>query len=151
MKAKLISIKPETEDITSFTFEPEKPLKWEAGQFLRYVLPHKDMDDRHDDRFFTISAAPFQGNPQITTRFVAQSSTFKRTLKKLPIGGEIQIDEPEGTFTVTDPTRSYIFVAGGLGITPFRSILAEADHYGQKLKVRLLYGNHDKEVLFRVS
>ncbi len=66
----------------------------------------------------------------------------------LPVGAEIEADGPEGDFVVTDPKRNYIFVAGGIGITPFRSILADADHNGHKLKVHLLYGNHDNRYPF---
>ena len=68
----------------------------------------------------------------------------------LPIGAEIEADGPEGEFVVTDPNRNYIFVAGGIGITPFRSILADAYHNGRrKLKVHLLYGNHNNVILFK--
>ena len=65
---------------------------------------------------------------------------------KLRIGAEVDVGEPEGEFVITDPYRNHIFVAGGIGITPFRSILAEADHDAQKLKVHLIYGSRDKTV-----
>lgn len=151
MKLKLAEIKPETADVTTFIFESEEPLEWKPGQFLHYTLPHPNADDRHDDRWFTIAAAPFEGHAQITTRFSPKSSSFKMALKTLPIGTEVQVEESEGEgeFVITDPDRTYIFVAGGIGITPFRSILAEADHNGQKLKVHLLYGNRDNNIVFK--
>lgn len=149
MQATLLRVKPETKDIVSFIFKPEKPIEREAGQFLRYVLPHPNMDDRRDDRWFTLASAPFEGHIQITTRFARSPSSFKQALKKLRIGETVRIDEPQGEFVVTDLTKNYIFVAGGIGITPFRSILAEADHNGQKIKACVLYGNKDKEILFK--
>jgi ferredoxin-NADP reductase len=149
MNLKLTKIKPETNDVITFIFEPEEPLDWRAGQFLRYVLPHPNTDDRHDDRWFTIAAAPFEEHIQITTRFSPKSSSFKKALRMLPIGAEIEAEGPEGEFVITDPERNYIFVAGGIGITPFRSILAEADHTGQKLKAHLLYGNRDNSIVFK--
>lgn len=149
MIAKLISKRPETEDIFSFIFEPERPIERAAGQFIRYVLPHPDTDNRGDDRWFTVSNAPFEGTIQITTRFAPRSSSFKRALNSLRIGEALKIDEPQGEFVITDLTKNYIFVAGGIGITPFHSILAEADHNNQKLKARVLYGNRDKEILFK--
>jgi ferredoxin-NADP reductase len=150
MKAKLIKVSPETEDIASFIFEPERSFERLAGQFLRYVLPHTDMDDRHDDRYFTIASAPYEGYLQITTRFTKNPSSFKQTLRQLAVGAELHIDEQaEGDFVVTHLERNYIFVAGGIGITPFRAILTEAQHNGQKLKAQVLYGNHDKQILFK--
>lgn len=149
MKAALLRVKPETQDITSFIFEAERPIEREAGQFLRYVLPHPNMDERRDDRWFTVASAPYEGFIQVTTRFARRPSSFKQALKKLRVGETVQIDDPQGEFVVTDLTKNYIFVAGGIGITPFRSILAEADHRGQHIKAHVLYGNKDKEILFK--
>lgn len=150
MKAKLIQVQPETEDITSFIFEPERPVIRQAGQFLRYVLPHTAMDERSNDRYFTIASPPYKKYLQITTRFAEEPSSFKRALKRLPLGSGILIDEqPEGEFVVKDPSLNYIFVAGGIGITPFYAILAEAAHSGQTLSAHVLYGNNDKQILFK--
>jgi glycine betaine catabolism B len=149
MKLKLTKTQPVTNDVTSFILEPEGKLEWKPGQYMHYFLPHPNIDDRHDDRWFTISSAPFEGHAQITTRFSPESSSFKAALKMLPIGAEIEAEGPEGEFVVSDPDRNYIFIAGGIGITPFRSILAQADHDGQKLNVTLLYGNRDNNIIFK--
>jgi ferredoxin-NADP reductase len=150
MKARLVKIKPETSDITSFIFEPEKPIARKAGQFLRYVLPHANVDGRGNDRFFTVASAPYQKFLQITTRFSAHPSSFKKALRELPMGGEIQVDdEPQGEFVINDFTRNYIFVVGGIGITPIHSILAEADHNKSGIKVHVLYGTEDDPILFK--
>lgn len=150
MKATLVQVRPETADVTSFIFEPERPLERVAGQFLRYILPHANMDERRDDRYFTIASAPFEKYLQITTRFAKRPSTFKQALQKLAIGAEIQIDnQAEGEFVVTDFGKRYIFVAGGIGITPIRSILADANHNEQKITAQVLYGNHDEQILFK--
>lgn len=150
MKARLVKIRPETGNITSFIFEPEKPIDRSAGQFLRYVLPHSDVDDRGNDRFFTVASAPFEKYIQITTRLAQKPSSFKKALQNLPIGGEIQVDpEPQGEFIIKDFMRNYIFVVGGIGITPIRSILAEADHQGEHIKAHVLYGTDDDPILFK--
>ena len=149
MKARLAAVRPRGNDVIMFLFEPEKPLDWEPGQFLQYILPHPDMDDRNDDRFFTISSAPFEEHLQVTTRLSPRPSSFKTALMKLQIGAEVEIGEPEGEFVITDPHRDHIFVAAGIGITPFRSMLAEADHAGRMLKVRLLYGSRDDDIVFK--
>ncbi len=127
MKARLAALRPGRNDVITFLFEPEKPLDWAPGQFIQYLLPHPNMDERNDDRFFTIAAAPFEEHLQVTTRLSPRPSSFKTALVKLPVGAQVDVGEPEGEFVIADPHRDYIFVAGGIGIAPFRSILAEAD------------------------
>ena len=60
MKLKLIAKKTEKKEIKTFVFEPEKKIKWIAGQYLIYSLPHENPDIRGKMRFFTISASPFE-------------------------------------------------------------------------------------------
>ena len=150
MKLKLVERKPEASDVTTFIFQPDQPLEWQAGQYLHYTLPHDNPDDRGIERWFTIAAAPHESHVQITTRFNSQrSSTFKAALKQLQVGDEIEADGPEGDFTVEDPNPHYVFIAGGIGITPFRAILNDLDHNGANIDVTLLYGNSSKEVTFQ--
>jgi ferredoxin-NADP reductase len=70
-------------------------------------------------------------------------------LQWLQPGEEVEADGPEGDFVVEDESRNYIFVAGGIGITPFRSILKEADVQGKQLNVNLLYANRDQNIPFK--
>lgn len=150
MKFKLVAKNPVASDVVSFVFEPDTSLSPIAGQYFHYVLPHADADDRGTERWFTNSAAPSEGHVQISTRIFDQASSFKRALNALQIGEEIEADGPEGDFTINDFSRSYVFVAGGIGITPIRSILAEAQHNGSPIKATLLYGNRaDVEIPFK--
>ena len=82
-KLKLIKKEEISLGIYSFTFQNSENLRWEAGQFLQIVLPHKNPDDRGIKRFFTISSAPYEKVVMITTRIdVKNSSTFKKALLK---------------------------------------------------------------------
>jgi ferredoxin-NADP reductase len=129
MKLKLVARRAESPGVESFIFKPEKPLVWKAGQFLHYVLNHAPTDDRGSDRWFTIASAPFERHVMITTRFTSKhGSTFKKTLKALKPGNAIEISDLDGDFIVSDPKKQYVFIAGGIGITPFRSILKQAEH-----------------------
>jgi ferredoxin-NADP reductase len=142
MKLKLARRKAESPGVESFIFKPEEPLAWKAGQFLHYVLNHAPTDDRGSDRWFTIASAPYEREVMLTTRFTAKrGSTFKKTLKTLKPGDSIEISDLDGDFTLTDPRKPYVFIAGGIGITPFRSILKQAEHEGKKLRVQLIYAN----------
>jgi ferredoxin-NADP reductase len=149
MKFKFISSEPVKGDVVSFLFEPDQPVSWHPGQYFHYVLPHPDADDRGVERWFTCSAAPSEGHVMISTRVRSDNlSSFKRTLQSMKPGDEIDVDGPEGDFTVKDLSRNYIFVAGGIGITPIRSILVESGSQGQQIKVDLLYANRNNEVPF---
>lgn len=149
MKLKLTEKKTVTPDVTSFIFEPQEPLSWQAGQFLHYVLHHEPTDDRGSDRWFTISAAPFEGHVMITTRFSEKSSSFKQKLQSLAIGKSIEVSYKEGDFILEDPNKQYVFIAGGIGITPFRSMLVQMYHDQQPINVTLLYANRDNNIVFK--
>lgn len=150
MKLKLIEKKSETPEVTSFIFTPAEQLTWIPGQYLHYVLHHRPTDDRGSDRWFTNSAAPFENNVRITTRFAFdKSSSFKNKLFTLKEGKEIEIAAVEGDFTLDDPNRSHVFIAGGIGITPFRSILTQLNYEKKPIHVTLLYANRDQNVVYK--
>lgn len=150
MKAKLIEKKPEVEGVISYIFEPEQPLTWKAGQYMRYILDHPNPDDRGVSRFFTISNAPAEKNLRITTRIATEKgSSFKKALDNLEIGQSIEALGPMGNFVLDDPDKKAIFLAGGIGITPFRSILIDLDSTGDSINVTLLYFNRDDNFVFK--
>jgi ferredoxin-NADP reductase len=150
VKLKLTARKPESPGIESFVFKPEKPLVWKAGQFLHYVLNHAPTDDRGSDRWFTIASAPYERHVRLTTRFASErSSTFKKALKALKLGDSIEVSDLDGDFIVSDPKKQYIFIAGGIGITPFRSILKQAAHEGKFLRAKLLYANRKNVAAYK--
>lgn len=150
MKLKLTNRQSEAPDVETFVFEPERPIVWQAGQFLHYVLHHRPTDDRGSDRWFTIASAPFEGVVKITTRFTDnKSSSFKNTLKNLKIGDYIEASEVEGDFVLNDSSQEYVFIAGGIGITPFISILKDLDHENKHINATLIYGNRDHDIVFK--
>ena len=138
-------------DVVTFRFQPTQSIAWRAGQYLYYTLPHDHPDDRGVKRWFTIAAPPSDGEVVITTRIVEgqQRSTFKEALSRLKPGDHIEAEGPDGDFVVDDPERNMIFIAGGIGITPYHAILAEAAAQDQKLPVHLLYANRTDEIVLR--
>jgi ferredoxin-NADP reductase len=150
MKLTFMGSEPREGDARTFKFKPEKPVTWQPGQYIYYTLEHPDADDRGVRRWFTISSAPSEEIITITTRLNSErSSSFKSSLQKLQPGDTIEAENPEGDFVVLDESRNYIFIAGGIGITPFRSILTEAAHQRKRLHVQLLYANRDNNIVFR--
>lgn len=149
MKVALINKKSETDDIKTYQFKPSQPVRWQAGQFIQYQLPHQPVDDRGIERYFTIASAPFESYLQITTRLnKSQGSSFKLALDNLQIGDVIEASEPMGEFVIDNVQTSYVFIAGGIGITPFRSILLELSHLQQPINIALLYASRTSDIAF---
>lgn len=151
MKLSLIEKKEVAPNTIVFVFQPAEPnFTWKAGQFLRYHIEDPDPDSRRNDRFFTISSSPLEKNIWLTTKFVPDDgSTFKRDLQKLNIGNTIEAKGPGGDFIVEDPDKQYVFIAGGIGITPFRAIIKDLDLKKFPINVALLFANKIPEVAFK--
>lgn len=149
MKVTLKDKRQEVAGVVSFILEPDEETSWQAGQFMRYQIPDEIPDNRGVSRFFTISSAPFEKNLMITTRFAEKGSSFKKDLQSLKIGDQIEASGPSGAFIVDDPNREYVFIAGGIGITPYRSILLDLDHNQKPINVTLLYANRDENIVFK--
>lgn len=146
---RLKEVRKESSDVYSFIFAPEQEITWQAGQYLRYTLDHASPDDRGISRFFTIASAPFEKNIQLATRIsLEKGSSFKKALVDLVPNSTIEAFGPSGKFVVEDEGK-YVFVAGGIGITPFRSILLDLNARGQEIDVVLMYANRTEEIPFK--
>lgn len=149
---KLIKKEEISGNIYSFSFQNINSLKWHAGQFLQILIPHQNPDDRGVKRFFTIASAPFEEIIMITTRIETEnSSSFKKAMINLRAGDIVECNEPQGKFIVEpeDLTKKIVFIAGGIGITPIRSILLDINHKKESFKADLLYANRDDDLPFK--
>ena len=149
MKLTLQTILQEASDIFSFVFEPARPLRWKAGQYLHYILKHPKPDDRGVERYFSIASAPCEKHIMLTTRFSSKGSSFKKALKKLKPGEAIETREKGGNFVLDRRRKMFVFIAGGIGITPFRAILLDMARERKPLNVQLLYANQDNDFAYR--
>ncbi|HUD07999.1 MAG TPA: FAD-dependent oxidoreductase [Candidatus Saccharimonadales bacterium] len=116
----------ENESIVSFWFRSEKLTSFMAGQFVELTLPHPNPDNRGPKRCFTLSSPPTDlPLISITTRLAKDhGSSFKRALQNLKPDAKAVMSEPMGDFVLPkDVKRRLIFVAGGIGITPYASII----------------------------
>lgn len=150
MELTLIDKKQESLSATSFFFKPSSPALWTPGQFLIYTLNHKNPDVRGKMRFFTISSAPFEDHIAITTRIDEKApSSFKKALSQMKPGEKIQAKGPDGNFILEDVFAEYVFIAGGIGITPFRAIILDLANDKSPIKITLLYANKNEDILFK--
>lgn len=117
MTAKVIEIVKETESISSFRLKPEQPLKYQAGQWM-YVRLNEQL--KHH---FTISSSPTEDFLQFTTMY-REESDYKKALFALKVGDTVEVNGAFGSFVLNESdTTPQLFIAGGIGITPFRSML----------------------------
>ena len=139
----------EAENVESFFFIAMPPFMFKAGQYLVCTLPHAGVDQRGTERAFTIASAPSEPLVRLTTRVADPSSSFKRALMHLTPGTIIEAEGPYGDFVFHDDEMPSVFIAGGIGITPFRSILAELASLGHRRQITVLYSSSTPQVGFR--
>jgi ferredoxin-NADP reductase len=139
----------EADDVTSFFFRPRQPLPFVAGQHLELTIAHPRPDSRGIARSLTIASAPAEPLVQVTTRIGPAPSTFKQALGRLEPGDIVQATGPYGTFVDTDRRTPAVFIAGGIGITPFRSMLADLASRGARPTTTLLYSSSSPAIPFR--
>jgi ferredoxin-NADP reductase len=123
---------------------------FQPGQYIGLTLPHAHPDSRGSARTFTIASAPGEPLVQITTRLSTSPSTFKQALCSLSPGSVVEASSPGGQFVYTDAARPAVFIAGGIGITPFRAILSDlAAGHLPYAATTLLYSSASSEIPFR--
>lgn len=147
MKIKLLHKEQIAKDSWELIFEKPEGFVYEPGQFIEIHLDHPNHDDRGIKRWFTLSSSPTEGDLMITTRLVEKHSTFKEALFRLDVGDEITIDGPMGKFLLpSDPERQAVWIAGGIGITPFRSQLKFLlDNQQTNRGITLIYSNRTSQ------
>ena len=129
----------------TMAFELEKPegYTFVAGQHTVVSLPELRYDDkRGSTRPFTIASAPGADTILLVTR--QTGSGFKKTWQELPLGSEIQITKASGDL-VLEENEPAVFITGGIGITPFRSMILDIYHRQLDTPVHLFYSNKNAE------
>jgi ferredoxin-NADP reductase len=149
-KFEFVKKENDTGNIWSFYFKPPAGFSMKAGEHLLLKLDHENTDKRGNIRFYSPASAPHEDLVRVTTRYFGEeSSSFKRAKFAMEAGDTINVMGPIGKFTVNDLSKEYVFIAGGVGITPFRSILLDLDRKSNFPEVSLFYFNSGDEVLFQ--
>ncbi len=139
----------ESTSIISFWFRVVQPISFIPGQYIEFDLPHTMADDRGITRWFTLTSTP-NDLPMIsfTTRYSNASSSFKRELLRLKKGSVIHLLEPIGDFVLPiDPSIPLFFIAGGIGATPFVSIVKWLHHNHLKRTISFMYAVENQDDL----
>lgn len=133
------------EGTMSFHFKKPDGFEYRAGQFADYtLLSPSETDDEGNTRGFTLASTPFEPTLMATTRL--RDTAFKRVLKNMPLGTELELDAPYGSFTLHNNTeRPAVFLTGGIGITPVRSIVLQSTHDKTGHTIVVFYSNNRPE------
>jgi ferredoxin-NADP reductase len=127
-------------------FRFEKPPGWtfKAGQYIEITVPHLVNDADGSDRVFSIASAPHEETVMVATRM--RDTSPKRTLSHLPLGATVKLDGPFGNLTLhNNASRPAVLLAGGIGVTPFRSIAFRAAREKLPHRIYLFHANRRPE------
>ena len=119
---------------------------YRPGHYFWVELPDRGhSDEKGLRRHISLATSPTErGVVGLATRL--RDSAFKRTLAELEVGDDVQVEEPKGSFLLPeDASADYVFVAGGIGITVFRSMLRFIADEALPYRVTLVYSNRDRE------
>lgn len=124
----------------NFSFKPDKKFNFLPGQYLEWTLDIKNPDSRGNRRYFTIASSPTEKDIHLGIKFYEPGSNFKKTLAGLKIGDTIVGSQLSGEFTLPkNPQIPLVFMAGGIGITPFRSMVKYLLEKRQTRSITLIY------------
>ncbi len=133
------------EGTMAFHFERPSQFDFKPGQSADVTLSNPpETDAEGNTRTFSIASSPFENQLMFATRM--RDTAFKRSLKKVPLGTDVKLESPMGSFTLhKNSVKPAVFLAGGIGITPFFSIVRQADHDQLPHKLYLFYSNRRPE------
>ena len=129
----------------AFHFQKTGGFAFKAGQFADFTLINPiETDAEGNTRGFSLASAPYEDTLMFATRM--RDTAFKRTLKTMEVGREVSLDAPYGSFTLHNNSRiPAVFLTGGIGVTPIRSIVLQAAHDKLPHKILLFDSNRKPE------
>lgn len=132
-------------NIYEFAFSHPNEFAFIPGQYLEWTLPHPKSDSRGVRRYFTISSSPNEDNIKLGVKIMPDKvSTFKKALLNLKVGEKMSADQLAGDFIIPKNSNDkLIFIAGGIGVTPFRSIIKTIIETGIQKDIILFYSAAD--------
>jgi ferredoxin-NADP reductase len=143
--AKLRDRQEIAERTMAFRFEKPPSFKFTPGQFIDITLQNpSETDSEGNTRGFSIASAPYEDFIMVATRM--RDTAFKRVLRSVPIGTDVKIEGPFGNLRLhNDKSRAAVVLTGGIGITPFRSILLNAAQKKLPHHILVFYSNRRPE------
>lgn len=147
----LVEKKKLSEDVYEFLWNSPKRFYFKAGQYLEWTLGHRYPDNRGNRRYFTLSSSPTEENISIGIKFYDNPSSFKEKMVSMKEGERISASGLAGEFILPDDkSKKLVFIAGGIGVTPFRSILKYMVDSQEKRDVVMFFANKtSKDIVYK--
>lgn len=129
-------------DMYEFVFTSKGNFAYRPGQYMEWTLPHEHVDFRGNRRYFTIASSPTENTIRLGVKILPGGSSFKKKLVSLNEKATILAGQLAGDFTLPkDVNRKLVFLAGGIGITPFRSMIKYLLDRKETRDIVLFYSN----------
>lgn len=144
-KLKLIEKIEIAKDTIELVLEKPNGFKFLSGQFFEWTIPMTKADLRGNRRYFTISSSPTEDKIRLGIKINNPSSSFKKHLQALKKGDILTAGNLSGDFTLKNQKKNLVFIAGGIGITPFRSLIKNLLDERDERKITLFYSNKTAE------
>lgn len=129
-------------DMYAFLFVPKGNFNFVAGQYMEWTLPHSDVDIRGNRRYFTIASSPSEDMIQLGIKVSTQGSSFKKALLAITQRVPLFAGQLAGDFTLPKDTRQkLVFLSGGIGVTPFRSMIKYCVDTNEKQDIIHFFSN----------
>lgn len=129
--------------VKDFLFRPERPLAYKPGQYMEWTLAHDCPDSRGNRRYFTLASSPTEEDLRLGVKFYPKGSSFKRAFSDMVSTDIIVASQLAGDFVLPDDlAQKLVFIAGGIGVTPFRSMIKYLVDRKEKRDVVLFYSNN---------
>lgn len=138
----LARIEQVANDAYDFVFASDRRVSFAAGQYMEWTLGHHYPDNRGNRRYFTLASAPTSPEVRLGVKFYNPASTFKRALAAMKPGSTVSVSQVAGNFVLPrTKNEKLVFIAGGIGITPFRSMIEHLLDTNERRDIVLLYSN----------
>lgn len=138
----------ESEEVHSFIFSADKLPSWKAGQHAIFTLPGKKITEK-TWRPFSVASAPHEGEVRVGTILPPTPSSFKQNLSVLQPGEKVRMFGPYGELYIRPKMKTVVAVAGGIGITPFRSIIADLTNRQSDISLTLIYASSNGNYTYK--
>ena len=129
-------------DEYEYVFSPDRSFNFRPGQFLEWTLGHNYADNRGNRRYFTIASSPTENDVRLGVKFYEPRSTYKRALASMKTNDTVSVSNLAGDFVLPkNKKKKLVFIGGGIGITPFRSMVQYMIDNEDTRKAVLFYSN----------
>ncbi len=123
-----------------FAFSPEGKIAYRPGQYMEWTLPHTKTDSRGSRRYFTLASSPTEKTLKLGIKFYEGGSSYKTAMLDMNANCQVVAAQVAGDFLMPrDTSKKLTFLAGGIGITPFRSMVKYLTDTGEHRNVKLIY------------